>query len=99
QRVKVEAAEGQESEGAARQRSGAPVRRPRLRQLPAQLVHAADALPDVARRGVQVARLDEGRERGGEVAAPEEQLAAAGERGLGPDGGRVAAGVEPAAGV
>src|SRR5438046_3036691 len=89
--------EGEERERAAREQGGAAVGGLGGLELAAQLVHPAEALPEVARLGIEVARRGEGGEGGVEVAAPEVQLAAAGERVLVTDGGRVAAAVERAA--
>jgi hypothetical protein len=61
-----------------------------------ELVHASDALPDVARLRIEVARLAERGERGVQVAAPEVQLAARGERVLLADRRRVVVAVEGA---
>src|SRR5207245_283791 len=95
--VVVEAAEGEERERAARELGGTAVGGLGGLELAAQLVHPAEALPEVARLGIEVARRGEGGESGVEVAPPELQLTAAGERVLVPDGGRVAAAVEQAA--
>src|SRR5213078_2578509 len=95
--VKVEAAKGEECERAAREQGAAAVGSLGGLELAPQLVHPAEALPEVARLGIEVARRGEGGEGGVEVAAPEVQLAAARERMLVTDGGRVAAAVERAA--
>src|SRR5206468_7075752 len=95
--VEVEAAESEEGERAAREEGGVVVGSLGGLELAAQLVGAAEALPEVARSGIEVARRGEGGEGGVQVAAPQVQLAAAGERVLVPDGGRVAAAVSRAA--
>src|SRR5437899_1568858 len=95
--VEVEAAEREERERAPREQGGAAVGGLGGLDLAAQLVHPPEALPVVARFGIEVARRGEGGERGVEVATPQLQLAAAGERVLLTDGGRVVAAVERAA--
>src|SRR5262245_27007475 len=90
----MEATERQEGERATRQRRRAPVRVLRRGPITPELVDASDPLPHVARVGIEVARVPERGERGIEVAAPELQLAARGERVLLADRGRVVVTVE-----
>ena len=60
----------------------------------AELVGAAEPLPEVAGRRVEISGLGERRQRDVQVPAPERQLAAARQAMLAPDGGRIVVRVE-----
>src|SRR4029077_13988238 len=94
-----EAAEREEGESAARQRRRALVRGQRLTRFAVQLVRAPDTFPEIARLGINVARLCERGEGGVEVAASHVELAPAGEDVLATDRRGIAAAVEGTAGV
>ena len=95
--LRVQAAECEVREGAAREGCGVPVGVLRRRDVAAELVDAPDALPDVARLRIEPACLLEQRAGSVEVAASHEQLALAGEDVLRPDGGWLGVGVQATA--
>jgi len=95
----VEASEREKRECAAGKGARPAIGRFRLLQLAPQLVHAADPFPHVARVGVEVARLRERGERAVQVPLSQAKLSATDESVLAPDGRRIVAAVERAAGV
>src|SRR5262249_5901124 len=97
--LRVQAPQREIGERTARQLGRVPVRGLGLRHAAAQLVDVTDALPDVARVGVECARLLEELERAIELAAASQQLALAGEDVLGTDGRRLSVRIERAAGI